>query len=351
MANPANQGYRIPAEWEPHRATWLNWPNFTGVSFSEHQDHEHLENTYLHIVRALIPGEEVWINMNCARESDRIRSLFADDEISRLRFFEIPTKEPWLRDFGGTFVVAPGNPAPLALVDWRFNAWGGRYGPSEPENSVPRAIVAACDLPVFESDFVLEGGSIDANGQGLLLTTESCVLNPNRNPAPDRSGVEEMFAALLGIREVLWLPGGLAWDDLDGHIDAAARFADENLVVAATEPNPADPNHEPLAENWNRLAEWRSNDGRRLDLVELPLPAPMNYLKYRLPASYVNFYTGNEVVLVPFFGDPNDEIAAARLQEIHPERKVIPIDCRQIIRDFGALHCLLMNVSEPVTNS
>lgn len=340
----------MPAEWEPHQATWLNWPNFSGISFSEHQDHDHLEAVYREIVRALIPGEEVWINTNSPAMTERVAGFFGDDELRRLRFFEIPTKEPWLQDFGGSFVVPPTGDLPLGVVDWQFNAWGGRYLPAEPENGVPARMADACGFTLFESDFVIEGGSFEVNGAGLFLTTESCVLNPNRNPHVSRGETEKILTKYLGVEEFIWLPEGLAWDDLDGHIDAVARFAGENLVVAATEIDPGDDNFASLDLNRRILSEWRGAGGKSIEVVELPMPAPISefdrglQIQCRLPASYANFYTGNEIVLVPSFDDPNDSVAVNLLQGVYPDRKAVSVDCSQIIRDFGALHCMLLSV-------
>ncbi len=349
-ADPRNLGYRMPAEWEPHWATWLNWPNFSGVSFSNLQDHQHLEEVFTDIVRALIPGEDVWINTNSPEDSQRVAGFFEVEERERLRFLEIPTKEPWLRDFGGSFVVAPDQPQPLAVVNWQFNGWGGRYLPAEPENSVPVRMAEICGLRVFESDFVIEGGSFEVNGSGRLLATLSCVLNPNRNASASLQETESVLSRHLNIDEFLWLPDGLGWDDLDGHIDAVGRFVGENKVAIAVEENPRDDNFESLDLNRRILSEWGGADGSSIEVVELPMPDPQTRFDSqlnrdcRLPASYANFYIGNDAVLIPAFGDSKDPVAAGLLQEVFPDRKVVLIDCSQIIRDFGALHCLLLSV-------
>lgn len=345
---PANLGYRIPAEWEPHQATWLNWPNFTGTSFSSLQDRDHLETVFVRIVRALIGGEAVWINTLSAEHENHIRGFFAGDELDRLRFFRIPAGEPWLRDFSGTFVVRDAVTDPIAIVDWEFNAWGGRYLPSDLENDVPSRIGEECGFPRFETGVVLEGGAIDTNGAGTLLATESCVLNSNRNPGIERVDIERVFEGNLGAEDVIWLREGLAWDDLDGHVDAVARFVSHSSIFAAVEPNTTDANHSPLERNLDFLRNWTGFGGKGPEVIPLPMPAPIHFGNERPPASYLNFYIGNEVILVPSFRDAFDDTAAGMIADLFPSREVISIDCHQIVRDLGAIHCLLTNV--PASN-
>jgi agmatine deiminase len=226
------------------------------------------------------------------------------------------------------------------VEDWRFNSWGGKYPPWDLDDAVPARIAEALGLPLRRLDLVLEGGSIDVNGLGTLLTTESCLLNPNRNPALSRREIERALAKHLGAENVLWLREGIAGDDTDGHVDDLARFVAPSTVVAAIEHDRADPNYEPLRANLEALERMRDQDGRPLEIVPLPMPRPLYFGGHRLPASYANFYIGNAAVLVPVFGDPMDDVACATLARLFPDRRIVPIPCADLVWGLGAVHCV-----------
>jgi agmatine deiminase len=259
----------------------------------------------------------------------------------RVAFHEVPTDDAWIRDHGPVFLTRP-VPAgdPLALVDWRYNAWGGKYPPWDQDDRVPGEIARILGVPVFEPGIVLEGGSIDVNGRGTLITTESCLLNPNRNPGLRRRDIEQVLRSTLGVSNVLWLGDGIAGDDTDGHVDDLARFVDPVTVVAAVESDPEDDNHAALADNLRRLESMSDEAGRRLRVVCLPMPRPVLHDGTRLPASYVNFYIANTVVLVPLFDDPADAEALAVLRSLFPGRRVVGIAATDLVLGLGAFHCV-----------
>ncbi len=229
---------------------------------------------------------------------------------------------------------------PLAFNDWIFNGWGGKYQAYEEDERVARAIAALLQVPVFDHKMILEGGSIEVNGAGTCLTTEQCLLNPNRNPELSRTQIEEFLKASLGVRHILWLGEGIVGDDTDGHIDDIARFVNPTTVACILEANPQDDNYRCLQENYERLQSARDQDGRKLEIISLPCPAPLFSDGARLPASYANFYIANEVVLVPVFDDANDKQALGILQECFPERKIIALRCNEVVAGLGAIHCV-----------
>lgn len=326
----------MPAEWEPHHATWLSWPRPEGISFPDAY-HEILP-VFRQLVEALSSSELVRINCGDSLLEDQARQVLHG--IPNLEFFRIPTNEPWCRDHGPIFVTRPSAEARLAVTNWDYNAWGGKYPPYDLDNAVPRRIAEALGIPRFDPGMVLEGGSIEVNGSGLLLTTTACLLHPNRNPNLSQSDIENHLRRYLGVQEVLWLGEGIVGDDTDGHIDDLTRFVSEDSVVTVIEDDPADPNYLPLKENLARLREVRLPDGRPLQIHTLPMPGPVIREGTRLPASYANFYIGNGVVLLPIFQDPADVEAARILEKCFPTRRVVPIDCRSLVWGLGAFHCL-----------
>ncbi len=335
-ATPAALGYRMPAEWEPHTATWLSWPRREGISFPDSFDR--VRPILRTMVAALLESEPVNINVcNGAHEAEA-RATLAGLPNEHLTFYMIPTDEPWCRDHGPIFLTREQEPR-LALVDWDYNAWGGKYPPCDLDEVVPTRIAEKLGLPVYYPRMILEGGSIDVNGAGALLTTEACLLNANRNPQLTREQIEQRLRDYLGVREILWLGDGIEGDDTDGHIDDLTRFVGERTVVTVVEPNTKDPNHAPLQENLERLRSL-TLAGEPLEIFELPMPAKIVREDLRLPASYANFYIANHGLLLPTFADPNDDKAAAVLQRAFPQRRVIPIDSREIIWGLGAFHCL-----------
>ena len=333
---PAALGYRMPAEWEPHAATWLSWPRREGISFPESFDR--VLPALRAMVEAIIESEQVCINVcNGAHEAEA-RAVLNGLSMERVTFHRIQTNEPWCRDHGPIFLARDVDPK-LAIVDWDYNAWGNKYPPFDLDEVVPARVAQILDLPVFYPHMILEGGSIDVNGAGALLTTESCLMNKNRNPNLSRDEIEQCLRDYFGVQEILWLGEGIEGDDTDGHIDDLARFVSENTVVTVVEESREDNNYEPLQENLARLRAMKTGDDK-IDVITLPMPKKIMREGQRLPASYANFYIANTCVLVPTFADPADEIALSILQKLFPDRRVIGIDCRELIWGLGTFHCL-----------
>jgi agmatine deiminase len=333
---PAQLGYRMPAEWEPHAATWISWPRREGISFPGAYDR--VIPTFREMVAALLTSEPVCINVTNGAHEAEARAVLDGLPQERLTYYTIPTNEPWCRDHGPTFLTRREDPR-LAVVDWGHNAWGGKYPPFDLDDAVPTRIGEMLGLPVYDGGMILEGGAIDVNGAGALLTTESCMLNPNRNPDLTREQIEDRMRDFLGVQDIFWLSRGTEGDDTDGHIDNLARFVRERTVLAVVERDETEVNYEPLQENLARLKEIRIA-GEPLEIVQLPTPRKMVRETLRLPASYANFYIANTVVLVPTYGDPNDSAAIATIQWAFPDRRIVPIDCQELIWGLGAFHCL-----------
>src|SRR5947207_854585 len=333
---PAALGYRMPAEWEPQAATWFSWPRREGISFPDSFDR--VLPALRAMVEALIESEQVCINVGNNAHEAEARAVLRGLSMERVTFYRIPTNEPWCRDHGPIFLTRDLDPR-LAIVDWDYNAWGGKYPPCDLDEVVPTHIAQILELPVFYPRMILEGGSIDVNGASALLTTESCLLNKNRNPHLGRAEIEQRLRDYLGVQEILWLGEGIEGDDTDGHIDDLARFVSESTVVAAVEENRKDENYGSLQENLARLRETRIGN-RKIGIITLPMPKKIVRENLRLPASYANFYIANSCVLLPTFADPNDEIASSILQKLFPDRRVIGIDCRELIWGLGTFHCL-----------
>jgi len=308
------------------------------------------------MVEALIESEEVCINIfNGAHEAEA-REVLRGLPTERILFQLVPTNEPWCRDHGPIFLThderwsrlatEPGSsgrregaPAPLAVVDWDYNAWGNKYPPFDLDEVAPTRVAEILGVPVFYPGMILEGGAIDVNGAGALLTTESCLLNKNRNPNLSRDEIEQRLRDYLGVRDILWLGDGIAGDDTDGHIDDLARFVSGSTVVTVVEENRDDKNYEPLQKNVARLQAMEIG-GRGIEVITLPMPKKIMREGLRLPATYANFYIANRCVLVPTFADVADDVALSILRECFPDRRVIGIDCRELIWGLGAFHCL-----------
>jgi agmatine deiminase len=328
----------MPAEWEPHEATWISWPQPGCNSFPGSYDR--VIPTFVQMAAALAESETVRINVRDSEQEKTVRHLLRGVPAERVEYFHIPTNEPWCRDHGPVFVRRKSSPR-LAVLNFEFNAWGWKLSPFEDDDEVPQKIAGQIGLPVLDhSGFVLEGGSIDVNGAGTVLTTESCLLNPNRNPKLTRLQIEKKLQEVLGVRQVLWLGDGIEGDDTDGHVDDIARFVSKAVVVAATEEDERDPNFEPLRMNLDRLHQMRLPDGEPLHVLTLPMPGRIVREGMRLPASYANFYIANEIVLLPVYGERNDAWAESILREAFPKRKIVGIDCRELIWGLGAFHCL-----------
>ena len=333
---PADLGYRMPAEWEPHAATWLSWPRREGISFPDSYDR--VVPALRAMVRALLESEAVNLNVwNGAHEAEA-RAALEGLPSEKLTFHVIPTNEPWCRDHGPIFLTRAEDPR-LAVVDWDYNAWGGKYPPCDLDEVVPTRVAEKLALPIYYPHMILEGGSIEVNGTGALLTTESCLLNPNRNPHLSREQIEQRLRDYLGVREILWLGDGIEGDDTDGHIDDLTRFVSERAVVTVIEEDESDPNYSPLQANLERL-RGLTIGGEPLEILTVPMPKKIVREDLRLPASYANFYIANQSILLPVFADPKDDEAVTVLQHAFPTRRILPIDCRELIWGLGAFHCL-----------
>ncbi len=339
--------YRMPAEWEPHRATWLSWPHNPDTWPGKM---EAILPVYARMVAALARSEPVHINVNDATmEATARRHLREAGARGNIRFHHIPTNDAWCRDHGAIFVHAsdpatPTAPPTLAAINWEYNAWGGKYPPYDRDNQVATQMAQALGIATIEGGMVLEGGSIDVNGQGVLLTTESCLLNPNRNPHLSHDDIAQRLWERLGVHTILWLGDGIVGDDTDGHIDDLTRFVSPDTVVTAVEDDPADANYAPLRDNLHRLHAMREQHGIPRHIVELPMPPAVVYQGERLPASYANFYIANRVLLLPCFNHPRDQQAQEILQPLFPNREVIGIDCTDLVWGLGAFHCLTQQV-------
>ncbi len=341
---PAKRGYAMPAEWAPHQATWISWPH---KRESWPGKFEPVEPVMVQAVAALSRREIVRINVLDRQHEEHVRNLLGGDvRHDQVIFHRFPTNDAWCRDHGAIFVTHPDERAmPRALaLDFRFNAWGGKYPPFELDDAIPQHMADALEIPRHPVDMVLEGGSIDVNGDGALLTTEQCLLNPNRNPSMTKETIEQRLRDTLGVEQIIWLGEGIVGDDTDGHIDDLTRFVAEDTVVTVVESNRADDNYEALAANRERLDKIRLEDGRRLRVVELAMPRPIEWQGDRLPASYANFYIGNRIVLMPSFDDAADEPNRVALSRCFPGREVVAIDCRDLVLGLGTFHCLTQQV-------
>jgi agmatine deiminase len=342
---PAALGFRMPAEWEPQEAVWLSWPHNRETW---HGSFRPIPGIFAELAAQISLREKVRINLS-SRLIPGARSLIerAGGRMEGVEFYRHPTNDAWCRDHGPIFVRSD-RTGEVAVTDWEFNSWGGKYPPFGRDNRIPGLVARALGLRRFEGGMVLEGGSIDVNGAGLLLTTEACLLNPNRNPGLTRAQIEARLGAQLGIDRVLWLGDGIAGDDTDGHVDDLARFYGEDGIVACVEKHGRDVNFAALSENLERLGSLRTAAGGRFRIARLPMPAPVLYRGRRLPASYANFLVLNGAVLMPAFRQPRrDREAAQVLGSCFPGREVIPIDCLELVRGLGTLHCVTQQQPSP----
>ena len=330
--------YRMPAEWEPHTATWLGWPhNKTDWPGK----FEPIPWVYGEIIRHLTPGERVRLLVNSAGHKAQATRVFkkVGIDLDRVDFLRFPTNRGWTRDFGPIFVQRD---ASLAIARFHFNAWA-KYKDWKKDDLVPVRAAKQFKLPLIDGKIVLEGGSIDVNGRGTLITTEECLLDPKvqtRNPGMTRFELESVFRDTLGITNTLWLGQGIAGDDTHGHVDDLCRFVNPGTAVLCREKNPKEVNYKPLAENRERLQGMHLENGRAIEVIDLPMPAPLLFEGVRLPASYANFYIANAAVLVPTFNDPKDRIALGILAELFPDRPVVGIHAVDLAWGLGTLHCL-----------
>lgn len=336
---PAALGYRMPAEWEPHAATWLSWPH-NAESWPGKM--EPVPAIWARFAAELAGAEDVHILVRdmTMRRAAEAALAGAGAAIARVQFHEVATNDAWMRDHGPTFVVREAPQRQVAMIDWTYNSWGGKYPPWDDDDRVPARLEELLHLPRFRPGIVMEGGSIEVNGAGTLMTTEACLLHPNRNPHLTRADIEGILAAHLGVRHFIWLGDGIAGDDTDGHIDDLTRFVSPTTVVTVVEDDAGDENYGPLRDNLRRLEKATDQDGRRLDVETLPMPAPVEFAGQRLPASYANFYIANEVVVVPTYRCAADDRAVETLTALFPGRRVVGMDAVDLVLGLGAFHCI-----------
>ena len=334
---PRELGYRLPAEWEPHAAVWLAWPH-DPVSFPFL---EKAEAAFADFIQAIHDSERVELLVLNEAMEQRARELLRErgTDLAAIRFHNADYADIWFRDYGPIFVVNPIEKR-LAMTKWIFNAWGDKYESLRKDNQVPYAMNRTLILPLFEAGIVLEGGSVDWNGRGTLLTTEQCLLNKNRNPSLSKAEIEQRLRDFLGARHFIWLKEGIQGDDTDGHIDDIARFVNPTTVVCACQDDPRDPDHAVLRRNYEILQSAKDQDGNPLQVIRLPVPGWVGDKEGRLPASYANFYIGNTKVLVPLFGTKADAEALKVVQSAFPDRNVVGINASALVYGLGTFHCM-----------
>lgn len=339
---PREKGYFFPAEWSPHRATWLtlplndeSWPGKMEIIYG----------TFFDFVLLISGDEQACINVHTARLEKFVRetSIKKGIDLQKLEIYIHPSNDCWCRDHGPAFLVNKNGEK--LVVDWQYNGWGNKYA-FELDNRVPELVSAALGLQKIDVKMVMEGGSVDFNGEGTVLTTSSCLLNQNRNPHLSRKNIENNLMDFYGVEQILWLENGLAGDDTDGHIDDITRFISNDTVVTAIEDHADDINYIPLKKNRENLSRMRLKNGKQLNIIEIPLPSPLFKGKDRLPASYLNFYITNKKVIVPLFNSSVDEKALDILQSCFPDRNVVGIDSRILVEGSGSFHCL--SQQEPI---
>lgn len=346
-ATPRKLGYYMPAEWERHDAIWLSWPH-DPITFPDRV--EKAENIYVEIIRAISVGEKVNLFVRDNAMKKRAKGLLKKGGVDPedIVFYVYDYADVWFRDYGPIFLINKNNGS-LAMTHWIFNAWGEKYEALMKDTNIPDFINQRMNLPCFKPGIVLEGGSIDVNGKGTLLTTEQCLLNKNRNPHLTREKIDDYLREYLGVSHIIWLRNGIEGDDTDGHIDDIARFVNPTTVLCAYEEDKNDENYPILLENYEKLLNSKDQDGKRLNVIKLPMPGfigneacPVMPLdgKERLPASYANFYIGNKVVLVPVFGHRNDKRALDIIQAQFPDRRVVGINCTDLVYGLGTIHCI-----------
>jgi len=337
---PAESGYRMPAEWEPHAATWLTWPHnpetWPGQNLRE------IEDVYLQMIAALIEGETVHVLAKDPMSRIHVQKRLKDHHLlgKHVQIHCLPSNDSWIRDYGPNFLVREANRIrEVAANVWDFNSWGGKYE-WELDARAGREIVTKLGIPSFQPGIVLEGGAIEVNGRGSCLTTQRCLLDPKRNAEMTEGRMEEILKNHLGVTRVIWCEGDLEGDDTDGHIDNLVRFVNPGTVVFAHDDNAKDPNHACLKRNREILEAATDQDGKKLEAVPLPMPGRVELDGERLPASYANFYIANHCVLLPVFGKKTDAEAEDVVKSLFPDRKVVPIPCALFVLGFGAVHCV-----------
>lgn len=336
--SPEDQGYYFPAEWEKHLATWLSYPHNEKSWPGKIQS---IFSSYNQFIKEISKGEEVHINVSDDKMRQRIVDELEEIEVNmnNIFFHFHPTNDAWCRDHGPAFLVNPNASIPKVIVNWKYNAWGSKY-PHDLDDFIPHRIAEYLGLPVFTPNLVMEGGSVDFNGKGDIITTESCLLNPNRNPDYNQRQIEDYLYEFYGTENVIWLEDGIIGDDTDGHVDDITRFVNEDTVITMIEHDKTSKNFQPLKRNLEILEKARLNSGKQLNIIEIPMPKPVIYQGEILPASYANFYICNHAVIVPTFCCNNDEKALEILSNCFKDRKTVGIDSTDIIWGLGSFHCL-----------
>jgi agmatine deiminase len=337
---PKELGYFFPAEWAKHSATWLSFP---------HKEESWpckivaIYPVYIQFIKELTAGETVCINVLDEKMKEKVSQMLqkAAVDMTKIKLFIHPTNDAWCRDHGPAFLVNPHHHTyKKVIVDWGYNAWGEKYPPYDLDDVIPTLIAKNYKIPVFNPPLIMEGGSVDFNGKGTVLTTRACLLNENRNPQFSQKQIEAYLENYYGVEQILWLDEGIIGDDTDGHIDDITRFVNEDTVVTVMETNKQDENYDILQDNLKELKKMRLLNGKQLNIIELPMPEPVIYEDQRLPASYANFYIGNAAVIVPTFRCKHDQTAIDILEKCFPDRKVIGLDSTDIIWGLGSFHCL-----------
>lgn len=341
MSSPSDLGFYFPAEWHKHEATWLSWP----VNQDTWPRLLEMLPDYAAFVAQISKGEMVHINLPAGKARDHAQELVqkAGADMERVVFHDKLSNDAWCRDHGPSVLLHKERQERL-IIDWEYNAWGGKYPPFDADNGIPQYVAKYLGLNHVSPGIVLEGGSVDFNGAGTVLTTSHCLLNPNRNPHLNQAQIEGYLQSHFGVEQVLWLGDGIVGDDTDGHVDDITRFVSEDTVITVVEHNKSDDNYLPLQENLKELSQMRLLGGKQLNVVELPMPSPLFVDGERLPASYGNFYICNAGVIVPIFNDPMDQVALDLLQAQFKDRPVIGLDSRRIVWGLGSFHCLSQQI-------
>ncbi len=336
---PKQLGYRFPAEWEPHEATWLSWPH---KEASWPGKINSIYPVYCQFIKLLAESEKVRINVSDEQLKNFALKYIteAGADLNNIEFYFHPTNDAWCRDHGPAFLINSAAEIKKVIVDWGFSAWGGKYPPFDLDDVIPTLIAKQFNIPVFNPGIIMEGGSVEFNGKGTLLTSTCCLLNENRNPELNQQQVEKYLSDYYGIDQVLWVNEGIVGDDTDGHIDDTIRFVNEDTVFCVIETDINDENYQLLQDNLKELGKMRLLNGKQLNVVELPMPDPVIYQDTRLPASYANYYISNKYVIVPTYHCDKDEKALEIISRYHPEREVVGLDSTDIIWGLGSFHCL-----------
>ena len=345
LLTPKQQGFYFPPEFAPHRATWLSWPH---KEASWPGKIHTIFPYYSQFIKELTKGEQVCINVvDEAMKAFAVGHLqTAGVDLSKVTFYFHPTNDAWCRDHGPAFLLNKDSSIPKAIVDWNYNAWGGKYPPHDLDDVIPTRIAEALGLKVFYPGIIMEGGSVDFNGKGTVMTSTACLLNPNRNPHLNQSQIENYLCEYYGLDQVLWVDEGIIGDDTDGHIDDTVRFVNEDTVITVVEEDKNDENYAILQHNLKQLKAMRLLNGKALNIVELPMPDAVYYEDQRLPCAYANFYIANKSVIVPTFRGAKDDKALQIVQSCFPDREVVGIDSTEIIWGLGSFHCL--SQQEPI---